>query len=348
MVRMLQVYSFIVCLFMISCKEKSTTDIALEFHKKGQLNGAVIVVKDGQIICDTVLGYANFEEQVFLSQNTAFYIASLTKPITAIGIMLLEQEGAVAYDDKASQYVENLPAYAQNISIYQLLTHTSGLVDYEEVLSLTQHRLTNEDVMQFLNEQTTLEFLGGSQFKYSNSGYVVLSEIIKSVSGMAYSEFIQSKIFNPLKMEHSFVYTQGITNLPERAIGYNQQKMRDDYAWATTGDGGIYATTRDLYKLDQALRNNVLLTSENTVRMYQVPSLKNGEKSEYALGWFIKDHVAEHTGGLNGFRSLFWRDLKRDSCIIVLTNQGDAFPIYAFLNQEIEKLYDRNQGKEIN
>ncbi|WP_230848080.1 serine hydrolase domain-containing protein [Myroides odoratus] len=331
------IYTFL--LFLSSCTPKTVKQITLNFHKEGKLNGAVLITKKGKIICDTVLGYKNFDKEIILDQNTSFYLASLSKPITAIGVMLMQQDGLLSYEDKASKYIKHLPIYARNITIRQLLNHTSGIPDYEQTLSSSTHRLNNEDVLSFVQQQPGLKFPSNTQFEYSNSGYIILSEIIEAISKQSYSDYIQEKIFTPLQMQHTFVFTNELLYLPDHAIGYNHKKELDDYNLSTTGDGGIYSTTKDLYKLDQALRNNQLLNKSNSLFIYKLPLLKDGTESSYAFGWFVdKKRAVFHTGGLNGFKNLFWRDLDSNTCIIVLTNQGDAFPVYSYLDEIKEVL----------
>ncbi|AZA85166.1 serine hydrolase [Chryseobacterium lactis] len=326
-----------ILLILISCKGKSETDIVLDFHKKGKLNGNVLIIKEGKVICDTALGFKNFEEKIPLTKETPFCIASITKPFTAVGIMLLQQEHLLSYDDKASHYIPELPAYSQNVTIRQLLTHTSGLADYENILNLNR-KITNDDVLSFLKKQPGLRFSSASRFEYSNSAYIILGRIIETLSGQTYSEFMKNKIFTPLKMQHSFVYDIKTIPPTSRAKGYDANKKPDDYDLLTTGDGSIYSTTWDLYKFDQALRKHQLLNKTNSKLIYELPVLKNGKFSEYAFGWYVSDNSAMHTGGVNGFRCIFWRNLNSNTCIIALTNQGDAFPVYKFLDAEKKAL----------
>ncbi len=328
----------IILLTFFSCKGKSEKEVLMELHEKGNFNGTVLIIKEGKVICDTALGYKNLEENSLLTRDTPFCIASLTKPFTAVGIMLLQQEHLLSYDDKASRYVPNLPVYAQNVSIRQLLTHTSGLADYENVLVSDQEKITNRDVMNFLKNQTGLRFPSGSRFEYSNSGYIVLGQIIEALSGQTYREFMNSRVFTPLKMTHSFVYDVETISTPDMIKAYDLHKKPDDYSLLTTGDGSIYSTAWDLYKFDQALRKHQLLNEENSKLMYELPVLKDKKRSEYGFGWFVSDHAAMHTGGVDGFRSLIWRDLRSNTCIIALTNQGDAFPVYEFLDAEKKAL----------
>lgn len=339
MIRILFIFS-IVLLTLFSCK-KTETEVVLDYYKKGKLNGTVLIIKDGKVVCDTALGYKNFEQKIPLTQETPFCIASISKPFTAVGMMLLQQDHLLSYADKASKYIPDLPAYAQNITIQQLLTHTSGLADYENVL-IQNSKITNDDVLGFLKKQPGLRFPSGSKFEYSNSGYIILGQIIETLSSQSYSQFMQSRVFTPLKMEHSFVYDAQTVPTSDRAEGYNADKKPDDYDLLTTGDGSIYSTPGDLYKFDQALRKHQLLNEENSRMMYELPTLKSGKHSEYAFGWYVSEGTAMHTGGVNGFRCVMWRDLNHNSCIIALTSQGDLFPVYKFLDAE-KKALQRNK-----
>lgn len=323
------------CFLLLGCSPKTTKDSIADYYNNGQLNGAVLIVKNNQVVCDTVLGYSDLKTKTPLQKETLFYIASLAKPITAIGIVLLEQENRLSFNDRASRYIKDLPAGLKEVTIHQLLTHTSGVRDYENSLS-GKNGLTNEEVMQWLKRQV-LQFKPGSHYQYSNSGYIILALIIEQITGKSMKTFLSEKIWKPLKAEHSFVYDKTSNAIPDRAIGFNKEKVYDDYSQLTTGDGGIYATTGDLYKLDRALRNGLLLNKKNTELIYRLPELSDGKKGPYGYGWFVKTDrngtIAMHTGGLAGFRSLFWRDLQNNTTIIVLTNQGDAFPVYNFLDE---------------
>lgn len=190
-------------------------------------------------------------------------------------------------------------------------------------------------MIRWLHSQGGLTFEPGTKFQYSNSGYIILALVIENISKMTYARFLKENIFDPLQMQHTTAYESN-TVIPGKAIGYNSNKEVDDYSLLTTGDGGIYSTAEDLYKLDRALRTNQLLSKESANRLYQTPVLQDGADSKYGSGWFVEKSdrgmIAQHTGGLAGFRSLFWRDLKNGNTIIALTNQGDAFPVWIFLN----------------
>ncbi|PIF46190.1 CubicO group peptidase (beta-lactamase class C family) [Chryseobacterium sp. 52] len=322
---------FIFILQLSSCK-KNSRNLVNEYHADGAFNGSVLVVKNGKTVCDTALGFSNREKKIKLSKKTPIYIASLSKSFTAVSIMLLQQRGLLSYDDKASEYID-LPAYAHNVSIRQLLTHTSGIRDYETVLS-EEKGLTNQEVLNWLTNLNKLQFPSGSQFEYSNSGFIILSLIIEKVSKQSYGTFLSENIFIPLGMKNTWVYNSSTAH-KNKATGYNKEKQPDDYSILTTGDGGIYSTPEDLYQFDQALRTFKLIDKSNTDLMYTPLRLSGKQQSNYGFGWYIDESegkkTVNHTGGLNGFRAVFWRDLKNNSCIIALTNQGDAFPVADFL-----------------
>ncbi|WP_164974173.1 serine hydrolase domain-containing protein [Filimonas effusa] len=315
------------------------------YYRNGKFNGSILIAQNNQVIMDTVFGYRDLHQKAVLKKETPFYIASLSKSFTAIAMFRLVEKGLLSLDDHAVKFVGNLPAYAHHMTIKQLLNHTSGIRDYENIL--TKKGLTNNDVIHWLQSQSGLAFKPGTKFQYSNSGYIILSLIIENVSGMSYARFLKENIFDPLQMHHTTVYEPN-TVIPDKAVGYNRNKEVEDYSILTTGDGGIYATAEDLYKLDKALRTNQLLSEESTKLLYQTPILENNTHSEYGSGWFIEKSdgmmIAKHTGGLAGFRSLFWRDLKNGNTIIALTNQGDAFPVFDFLN-DIKKTL-RQQAPE--
>lgn len=320
----------IVILQLLSCR-KNSCDLVTDYDDQGKFSGSVLIIKNGKTVCDTALGFSNIERKIRLGKTSSIYIASLSKPFTAVSIMLLQQKGLLNYDDQASKYVD-LPEYAQNISIRQLLNHTSGIKDYESVL--TKKGLTNLEVLNWLNKLDKLQFQPDSRFEYSNSGYIILSLIIEKISKQSYGTFLSENIFVPLKMKNTWVYDSSTAH-KNKAAGYNKEKQLDDYSILTTGDGGIYSTPEDLYQFDQALRNFKLINKSNTSLMYTAPKLSNGKLSSYGFGWFIEENgaikTASHTGGLNGFRAIFWRDLHHNNCIIALTNQGDAFPLADFL-----------------
>lgn len=326
----------------ISCNdspENNIKEIASSYNKKGAFNGALLVARDGKILCDTVLGYSDFKTKQPLNDTTAFYIASLTKPFTALAIMQLKEQKKLAYDDPISLYIPNLSTFAQKATIRQLLNHTSGIPDYEKEMSPVKN-LTNAQVMQWLATRNSLNFSSGDKFEYSNTGYIILAAIIEKTSGKSYADFLKETIFKPLNLNRTIVYDTTKPVITNRAIGYNKNKELDDYSILTTGDGSIFSTTKDLFVWEEALYGNKLLSTKEMENAYKAPKLNDGSISNYGFGWNIEEKgghkIVSHTGGLNGYRACIWRNLHDKTVIIALTNQGDAFPLQEFIGA-IEK-----------
>lgn len=325
-----------VAVFM-SCNdtpENNIKEIASSYKKKGAFNGALLVAKNGKILCDTVLGYSDFKTKQPLNDNTVFYIASLAKPFTALAIMQLKEKEKLTYDDPISLYITSLPAFAQKITVRQLLNHTSGIPDYEKEISAVKN-LTNAQVMQWLATKNKLNFSPGDKFEYSNTGYIILATIIEKISGKSYADFCKDAFFKPLNLKRTIVYDTTKPTITNRAIGYNKNKELDDYSILTTGDGSIFSTTRDLFVWEEALYGQKLLSTKEMENAYKTTTLNDGSVSNYGFGWNIEEKdghkIVSHTGGLNGYRACIWRNLHDKTVIIVLTNQGDAFPLQEFM-----------------
>jgi len=254
--------------------------------------------------------------------------------------MQLNEQHKLNLQDSISKYIPGLPRFAIAVTIQQLLTHTSGIPDYENDISDPKN-LTNQQVLQWLRSKPGLNFKSGDKFEYSNTGYILLSMIIEKTSGTSYAQYMQANIFIPAGMQHTIVF-EPATVIADRAIGYDQKGEKDDYSLLTTGDGGIFSTTGDLYRWVQQLDNGKLVNNAALQAAYHSTTLNNGSISNYGFGWNIEGspeaRILSHTGGLDGYRAMIWRDLKNETVIIVLTNHGDAFPLQQFMNEVIERL----------
>lgn len=188
MKRFYLIFSFTL-LFLMGCQTTIQTpdSVISQYHQDGKFNDSVLVAQNHQVLIDTALGYRDLAHQTILTKETPIYIASLSKPITAIAISLLVQKGLLSFDDYAAKFVDALPTYAHRVTVKQLLNHTSGIKDYENIL--TKEKLTNKDVIHWLDRQDGLVFESGTKFQYSNSGYIILALIIENVSKMSYAHF---------------------------------------------------------------------------------------------------------------------------------------------------------------
>lgn len=187
-------------------------------HLNGMFNGAVLVAKNDSIIYKKSFGYANQETKRKITPESVFYIASVSKQFTAMGIMMLQEQGKLSYDDRIKDFFSNYPDYLKNITIRQLLNHTSGLTD-TEYYKLTDP--SNNDVLEILMKQDSLELENGKTFRYSNSGYVMLALLIEKLSGKPIEHFLNQRIFKPLKMKNTTAIKSLVETSSNKVDGYN-------------------------------------------------------------------------------------------------------------------------------
>ncbi len=317
---------------------------------------AVVLIRDGRVVYRKDFGFADLEAHRAITPSTQFLLASNTKQFTAMAVMMLEERGKLRLDDSLAKFCPEFPDYARTITIRQLLNHTSGLPDYEELLvgkidSTTYfqsskgppagHEFTAIEALQILSRQQKLRFTPGEKFEYSNSGYVVLAQIVERVTGERYAEFLKENIFDPLGMRDTLVVDERKQRVPRLAIGYakrNGQWQDISYSPENSiyGEDGIYSSARDLYKWDQALYTERLVRRA-TLEMAFTPGRTNDGKeidanypvvpkrpTSYGFGWIITswDGSEElfHSGSWSGYRSYVVRVPSRRISAIVLMN----------------------------
>ncbi len=298
---------------------------------------AVMVINDGKIIYNKGFGLANLETKQPITSNTDFYLASLSKEFTSMAIMILHDRHLLKFDDLMIKYLPGFPAYGKKITIRNLLTHTSGLPDFYNVLGYNHDftGLTNQDVWNLLMKQDSLLFPPGTKYNYSNSEYVLLAMIIAKVSQEHFAKFMEENIFNPIGMNNTLIFTDSTLNVPDRAIGYVKDSIgiykKDDYAQFTTGAGGMYSSTGDLFKWDQSLYTNKLVSKATLQQAFTKQKLNDGTKINYGFGWMINNlnegnlkgvKYIYHTGSLDGFKNLIVRIPSYHFTCIVLSNSG--------------------------
>ncbi len=213
------------------------------------------------------------------------------------------------------------------MTIQHLLNHTSGVINYDN-LGIDRAGITNKEVFDNLIKQGSLRFKPGDKYEYSNSGYVLLAMIIEKVSGISFSEFMAKNIFQPLNMTNSFVYDSSTAKIKSRAKGYGKFNEVSDYGGFTVGDGGIFSTIDDLFKWDNALYTNKLVSQPTLNKAFSPALLNSGIQSQYGFGWMLKNENGEqivyHTGGSGGFRTFIERQLNNHNAIIILTNMENS------------------------
>lgn len=298
---------------------------------------SVEVIRDGKIIAARSYGLADLSSGARISSATNFRIASVSKQFTAMAILILLEQGKLSLDNTLTDFFPGFPAYGHAITIRQLLNHTSGIRSYEQFIDEYRHtQISDQDVLHVLEQQKDGYFLPGADYRYSNSGYVLLALIAEHVSGQSFADFMRQHIFLPLHMDQSFVVGSVPQKIPKRAYGYSKVgdhwiKTDQSVTSATYGDGGVYSSVADLYKWDQALYSNRLVSKPTMALAFTPGTYGNEKKSHYGFGWGIDTvngyRKLSHEGASIGFRSYILRLPEQRFSVIVLMNYGDGDPV---------------------
>jgi len=288
---------------------------------------AVMVIQDGSPILTKCYGMANLEENIPVTSSTNFRLASVTKQFTAMSIMILSERGQLDINSSLQDIFPDFPEYGKDITIRHILQHNSGLIDYESLIPDTAMvQVLDRDVLRMMMAQDSTYFEPGTAYQYSNSGYAVLAMIVEQVSGKSFAQFLDENIFQPLGMNHTLAFEEGISTVSNRAIGYFVEKDSIGFSdqsltSAVLGDGGIYSSIDDLLLWDQALYTDQLVSSE-TLRQIFTPGLEN-----YGFGWRIEAYKGHprvyHAGSTCGFRTCIHRLPEDEFTVIILTNRRD-------------------------
>jgi CubicO group peptidase (beta-lactamase class C family) len=275
---------------------------------------ALLIEKKGELIYRNFAGLANDSTGEKIDAATNFRLASLTKQFTAMGILLLEKDHLLSFEDSIGRYLPELPARIGNhVRIRHLLTHSSGIPDYESLIPPGQtDQVLDADVLHLLEKQDSTYFPPGTQFRYSNSGFCLLALIIERVAHQSFASFISAHIFIPLHMYGSTIYEAGHP-IQHRAMGYAKDSSGHIYfsdqsvTSATKGDGGVYTSLDDYTKWIRALQENKLVKLPAILKQLRFPidpDKKDGRKNFYAAGWFYIGSapvVLFHSGSTCGF-----------------------------------------------
>lgn len=302
-----------------------------------EFSGSILVAQNGKILINQGYGLADRENDVPNTPQTKFAIGSITKSFTAMAIMILQERGQLTVQDSICKYLSDCPAAWEPITLHHLLTHTSGIHNYTDLYGKLKDNVNicqeykPEEVIAFFKD-LPLDFNPGSKFSYSSSGYFLLGVVIEKVSGDRYESFIQKNIFQPLGMTESG-YDRSITIVKHRASGYSNP-FANTYCWDISlkySAGGLYSTTGDLYKWDQALYTDQLVSKDtlNTIFTSYI-STDASNAVGYGYGWLISEQsghrVIEHSGSVNGFESQLARYPDDHVTIIILSNMNGARP----------------------
>ena len=308
---------------------------------------AVLVLRSGRSVFERGYGVTDLCSLHPIDAHTNFRLASVSKQFTAMAVMLLVHDGKLRYEDRLTDIFPDFPAYGRAITIRNLLNHTSGLLDYEDLMAKPEpgtppqeiRQIHDAGVLQLLKQQTTTKFTPGTKWEYSNSGYVLLGLVVQEVSGESFGDFLHDRIFAPLRMDNTVAYEKGKNRVAHRAYGHTKsgndwQETDQSPTSATLGDGGVYSSLDDLTRWDQALRNHTLLSEAEMlpaltpVRVLAgAPEEPDGKPAAYGFGWFLNPYKGHarmwHYGETVGFRTSIQRFGNGRLTIIVLCNRAD-------------------------
>jgi len=340
--------------------EAATSVRLKELVADGDPGLAVLVRKNGRTVFARGYGVRELRTRTPIDVRTGFRLASVTKQMTAAAIMLLVRDGRLRYEDTLTRALPGFPAYGSGVTIRHLLTHTSGLPDYETLMDVAEkekgpiwtpeHQIRDDEVLALLQKETHGLFAPGASWAYSNSGYVVLGLIATRAANKPFAEVLRERIFGPLGMTRTLAYEKGKNEVADRAYGHTKEpagfRETDQSATsATLGDGGVYSCLEDLAKWDEALRTNALLSKAEMTPALTPARLADGSephwpKAEqggdnlfpgrpvaYGFGWFLDPLGGRprmwHHGETMGFRSVVERFPADGLTIVVLANRDD-------------------------
>ncbi|CAM4446878.1 serine hydrolase domain-containing protein [Paenibacillus tarimensis] len=345
---------------------------ALMGHVREQecFNGVILVAEQGKpLLCET-MGFAELcQDNVRpLTIDSMFELASVSKPITALGIVRLHQLGKLQWDDPVSKWLPELPY--PGITIRHLLTHTSGLPDYIALFTEKWNHAqiaVNNDVLDMLAaHRPDSLFAPNDRWMYSNTGYIMLAILIERISGQSYADFLSDQIFQPLGMARTCVYNRRLNRAPvpsDYAWGYVYRLEHGGYVLPDAvpemnyvhyldglqGDGMVNSTATDLLRLDRALYDDKFIHPQLREAMFTPVTLHNEESFDYGFGWLIERHpqlgkVVSHSGGWPGYATLLKRYIEQDLTLILMQN-GERD--YAYTQQLIRSVEQALAGEQI-
>jgi len=306
-----------------------------EKHKRNLFNGTVLFAEKGQLIYKNSFGYANFKDKSLLQDNTAFQLASVTKPLTACAILMLVESGKLKLEDDIRDFLPDFPY--DGITVRLLLTHRSGLPDYmyfaDKIWRSRGIRLTNQDMIDLMTLYKPYRYYRPDRrYNYSNTNYALLASLIEKVSGMSFADFLETHIFGPLGMRNTFVYEGEDRQLEmwnNIATGFDhpRRQAENSYLNGIVGDKGIYSTVEDLFRWDRAIRQGKLLSVFSLEEAFTPAHTDLRDYDNYGFGWRINlndgDKIVFHSGWWKGFKTYFIRKVNQQKTIIILTNTAN-------------------------
>jgi CubicO group peptidase (beta-lactamase class C family) len=297
----------------------------------------VLAIDGGDVVFEHAFGIADVETNEPCSPATNFRMASVSKQFTATAVLLLVDRGQLSLDDRLTQFFPGFPAYGRKITVRHLLTHTSGVPAYEELIPAgTTLQLNDPHVLHLLMDAREPRFAAGEKFEYSNSGYALLGLIVEVVAKTPFHEFMSAQVLRPLGMNDSVLYQRGFNEVPHRAFGHERaggrwKRADQSLTSAIRGDGAVYTSLRDYRKWLGALEEKKLLSDASYQAMFAPHVVTDRDGSHYGFGWFVDEYRGDarvhHNGDTKGFRLCVQRFPRRRAAIVIQLNSdvnGDS------------------------
>ncbi|MBL1281260.1 MAG: beta-lactamase family protein [Fluviicola sp.] len=349
--------AFILFIVLIGCKsptdktvvsnstelEKLKTNIDSLFNSQINENApgaALLVSYNSEMLISKGYGLRDVNGKHPITSNTNIRMASVSKQFTALCILSLVDKGVLNLNDSLNKYW-NYPVF-KNITINHLLNHTSGIADYEEYFNKNWDRnkiVENKNILEWLSTNPRPVFEVGKNWEYSNTAYLVLALLVEKLSGKEFSSYAQENVFKKAGMENTtFFNLAKPVEIKERAFCYdkdslgNWKKIDGFYMNGVLGDGAVYTSINDFHKYNNALQEQSIVSEEMHKLIFQPSSMVLPEKAKYqfnflnnaeeryAMGWFVTEKIALHTGSWNGTRTIVVKEFTRPLTIAIFLN----------------------------
>lgn len=323
------------------------------FNQTDGPGASVGIIRAGRMVFAKGYGLADLTSRTPNTPETNFRLASVSKQFTALAVLILRERGKLTLEETLPAFFAEFPAFGQAITVRQLLTHSSGLLDYEDLIPPgTALPVLDQDVLRLIiqdgrTNRVPTYFPPGTQYRYSNTAYSLLALIVQARSGQTFAQFLRNNIFQPLGMSNTLAYEAGSSRVLHRAFGHG----RRDGGWERTdqslsssvlGDGGIYSSLQDLFKWDQALYTTRLVSAATRKEAFtpQIATDKPGKS--YGYGWYLTEYHGSkqiwHSGETIGFRTRLVRIPEQQLTVIILSNRSDQ-PLEPYANRVIDLMW---------
>jgi CubicO group peptidase (beta-lactamase class C family) len=335
--------AFFFCIYNLSAvcqnvsQEQQIDQIFAEWDKPKTPGASVAIVKDGKIILEKGYGSANLEYNISNNPSTVFEIASVSKQFTAFAILLLEDQGKLSLDDDVRKFIPELPDFGNVITLKHLLYHTSGIRDEMDLLCMAGWRfddvITHEQIVNLACRQKELNFAPGNEFRYSNTGYTLLAEVVSRISGQSFADFTQDHIFKLLGMTSTLVYDDHekiVSNLAYSYYPDNNGYKKKVLSSTNVGASSLLTTVEDLSLWAMNFENPIVGSKNLIQKMNERGILNCGDTISYALGQDVNHYkgltIIDHAGAVAGYRSLLARFPEKHFSLILLSNNASFDP----------------------